>query len=141
MRDSAAVLIALALALVIGLAIAASGNTSLLHATDLVVPIGTLWVNAIRMTVIPLVVSLLITGVASTTELTSIGRIGGRTVLVFVSLLIGTALLAMPAAVAVFSLLPHNFTGHPPLPPGAVEAAGQLGAAGPPPTSWPGSRR
>ena len=28
-------------------------------------PIGTLWVNAIRMTVIPLVVSLLITGVAS----------------------------------------------------------------------------
>jgi proton glutamate symport protein len=134
MRDSAAVLIALVLALIAGLAIAASGNITLLHAADLVVPVGTLWVNAIRMTVIPLVVSLLITGVASTTELTSIGRIGGRTVLVFVSLLIGTALLAMPAAVAVFSLLPRNLASHPALPPGAQEAAGQLGAAGPPPT-------
>jgi proton glutamate symport protein len=136
MKDSAAVLIALAVALVGGLAIAASGNTTLLHATDLVVPIGTLWVNAIRMTVIPLVVSLLITGVASTTEIASIGRIGGRTIVVFVSLLTGTALLAMPAAVAAFALLPRNLTGHPhpPLPAGALEAAGQLGATGTAPT-------
>ena len=44
-----------------------------------VAPIGTLWVNAIRMTVIPLVVSLLITGVASASDVSTIGRIGGRT--------------------------------------------------------------
>ncbi len=32
----------------------------------LVEPLGALWVNAIRMTVIPLVVGLIITGIAST---------------------------------------------------------------------------
>jgi Na+/H+-dicarboxylate symporter len=78
MKSSVAVLVALALALVAGAAIAASGSPALLHAADLVAPIGTLWVNAIRMTVIPLVVSLLITGIASTRNLSSIGRMGGR---------------------------------------------------------------
>jgi Na+/H+-dicarboxylate symporter len=78
MNNAVTVLIALVVALIAGAAIAASGSTSLLHAADLVIPIGILWVNAIRMTVIPLVVSLLITGIASTTKVTSVGRIGGR---------------------------------------------------------------
>ena len=134
MKDSAAVLIALALALVLGLAIAASGNTMLLHATDFVVPIGTLWVNAIRMTVIPLVVSLLVTGVASTSEVGSIGRIGGRTLLIFFLMLLGLAVVIIPLSALAFALLPPHVGGQQPLPPGAAEAAGQLGAAGPPPT-------
>ena len=84
------------------LAIAASGNATLLRAADAVAPIGTLWVNAIRMTVIPLVVSLLITGVASAADVTAVGRLGGRTLLVFVLLLVGVAIVDDAAgAVAV----------------------------------------
>src|SRR5712692_9710437 len=130
MKDTIRVLIALVVALAGGIAIAVSGNTALVHGVDRIAPIGLLWVNAIRMTVIPLVVSLLITGVASVADLKSIGRIGSRTLLVFVSLLAGTALIAMPIARFVFGLLPPSFAGRPPLPPGSVEAAGQLGATG-----------
>jgi Na+/H+-dicarboxylate symporter len=32
-------------------------------------PVGTLWVNAIRMTIVPLVMSLLVVGVASSGEM------------------------------------------------------------------------
>lgn len=129
MNSAVAVLVALAVALVGGAAIAASGSRSLLHVADLVTPIGVLWVNAIRMTVIPLVVSLLITGIASTSRLTSIGRIGGRTVLVFSALLVGIALVIGPAAVAVFAMLPPASMTRPPLPAGAAAAAGALSAS------------
>jgi Na+/H+-dicarboxylate symporter len=64
---------------------------------SVVEPIGTLWVNAIRMTVIPLVVSLLITGIASGTA-RSVGKIGGRALFWFVALVAGGALLAALAA-------------------------------------------
>src|SRR6266699_91768 len=122
MKESTRVLVALGAAVAGGTAIAASGNTPLLHAADLITPVGTLWVNAIRMTVIPLVVSLLITGVASATDVKAIGRLGGRTLSVFVLLLAGTAVVVMPFVPSVFALLPHDSVTRPPLPAGAAEA-------------------
>ena len=74
MNESARVLVALIVALVLGAIVAATGNATLLRVADLVAPIGTVWVNAIRMTVIPLIVSLLITGVASTSDGKTIAR-------------------------------------------------------------------
>ena len=129
MKGSTWVLIALGAGLAGGIAIARSGDASLLYAADAIAPIGTLWVNAIRMTVIPLVVSLLVTGVASAADLGSIGRLGGRTLLVFVLLLAGTAALMMPLSVATFALLPADLAVRPALPAGAVEAAGELTAS------------
>ena len=108
MKESTRVLVALGLAIAGGIAIAASGNASLARAADLVAPFGALWVNAIRMTVIPLVVSLLVVGVASASDIRSVGRIGGRTLLVFLALLIGVAVVVMPLAPALFALLPRN---------------------------------
>lgn len=128
MKESTRVLIALGGAVAGGIAIAASHNQSLLDAADFIAPVGTVWVNAIRMTVIPLVVSLLITGVASASDVNSIGRIGGRTLVVFIALLIGTAALAMPFAPSLFALLPNG--AKPPIPAGAAEAAGQVAASG-----------
>jgi proton glutamate symport protein len=95
---------------------------------DAVAPIGTLWVNAIRMTVIPLVVSLLITGVASVSDISMIGRIGGRTLTVFLAMLAGATMLAIPLAIAVFSALSRLITIRPALPPGAAEAASSVAA-------------
>ena len=125
------VLIALVAALVIGVAIAASGNATLLHLVDAVVPIGTLWINAIRMTVIPLVFTLLITGVASASDMSAIGRIGGRTILVCFFLLIGVAIVSLVVAPLVFGLLPPNLS-RPPLPAGAKEAVEQIATSGTP---------
>jgi Na+/H+-dicarboxylate symporter len=130
MKDGTRVLLALAAALVIGGLIAVSGSASLLAAADYAAPIGSLWVNAIRMTVIPLIVSLVIAGVASAADVTTIGRMGVRTLLVFITLIAGLALVFIPLAAAAFSVLPP-LSSRPPLPSGAAEAAAQLTSAQP----------
>jgi Na+/H+-dicarboxylate symporter len=43
--------------------------------------VGTLWLNALKMTVIPLVVALLVVGIAKSAEAANAGRIAGRSVL------------------------------------------------------------
>ncbi|HEU5218275.1 MAG TPA: dicarboxylate/amino acid:cation symporter [Gemmatimonadales bacterium] len=128
MKETTRVLLALGAGLAGGAVIAASGNARLLHAAESIAPVGLVWINAIRMTVIPLVVSLLITGVAGASDLRSIGRIGGRTLLTFFFLLLGTAIVIMPLAALAFTLLPGG-AARPPLPPGAVEAASQIAAS------------
>ena len=133
MKESTRVVTGLVAGLAGGAAIAASGSAGLQQAADRIAPIGVLWVNAIRMTVIPLVVSLLITGVASAADLRTIGRIGGRTLLAFVALLLGVAVVVTPVLPLIFTLLPHAAAGRPPLPAGAAEAASQLGSGGPAP--------
>ncbi len=129
MKESTRVLVSLGAAIAGGIAIAASDSAPLLRGADFIAPIGTLWVNAIRMTVIPLVVSLIISGVASATDVASVGKLGGRTLLVFILLLVGTALVVMPFAPSLFALLPSDMA-RPPLPAGAAQAAGEIAASG-----------
>jgi Na+/H+-dicarboxylate symporter len=43
--------------------------------------VGTLWLNALKMTVIPLIVALLVVGVAKSAEAAHAGRVAGRSVL------------------------------------------------------------
>ena len=128
MKEGTRVLVGLGAGLAGGLVVAASHNAAMLGAADLVGPIGTLWVNAIRMTVIPLVVSLLITGVASASDISTIGRIGGRTLAVFFAMLVAATLVALPLGIGAFAWLSHLITERPDLPPGAAEAARSLAA-------------
>ena len=132
MKESTRVLVALAAAIGGGALIAALGSKPLLGAADALAPIGTLWVNAIRMTVIPLVVSLLITGVASASDVSAIGRLGGRTLVVFGLLLAATAAVVMLLAPTLYALLPLPSTSgaRAMLPAGAAQAANQLSAGG-----------
>lgn len=65
-------------------------------------PLGTLWVNAIRMTVIPLVVSLLFVGIAASPDARSVGRVSGRAILLFVGLLGVMAAMASLVAEPIF---------------------------------------
>lgn len=89
------VLVALVLGLAAGLIILAHPTPALLKVVTWVEPVGTLWVNAIRMTVIPLVVSLLITGVASCSDLRMVRRIGWRALVSFLGLLALVAALSL----------------------------------------------
>src|ERR1041385_1123137 len=130
MKDSTRVLIALGTAVAGGIAIGAYGGPTGLRVADYVAPIGALWVNAIRMTVIPLVVSLIITGIASATDVAAIGRLGGRTVLVFILLLIAAAIVIIPIAPSLFALLPPHVGAPPTLPPGAADAAQAVTSGG-----------
>lgn len=121
MKESTRVLVALAIAIGAGAIIASTGSPLGLRLADGLAPAGTLWVNAIRMTVIPLIVSLIITGIASAADVKALGRIGAHTLATFILLLGGTAVVIVPLAPAVFALLPDG--ARPVPPPGAVEAA------------------
>lgn len=129
MKESTRVLVALGAAFAVGSTVSLIGNASLLNAADAIAPIGTLWVNAIRMTVIPLVVSLLITGIASARDMKSIGRLGGRTLAVFLSLSIGVAAIVIPFERSLFAVFPTG-GAKPALPAGAAEAAAQVAGGG-----------
>lgn len=88
---TARVSLALALGLAIGIG-AAGWNTSVTETlVSISGPVGTLWVNAIRMTVIPLVVSLLIAGIAASEDKKRIGRSSVIAALFFLSTLIFAA--------------------------------------------------
>src|SRR5690348_13320202 len=71
--------------------------------------IGTLWLNALKMTVIPLVVALLVVGIAKSAEAAHAGRIAGRSVLWIVIICTASAVFGTLAIL----LLTHLF----PLPP------------------------
>lgn len=88
-----------------GIAAASTRVPLLARAASAVEPVGTLWINAVRMTVIPLVVALVVTGVASSADLRRVGRLGGYAVPVFLAfLLAGGAFTALVAPLAIGGL-------------------------------------
>jgi proton glutamate symport protein len=95
----------LVLGLAVGVAISASASQPLHSIAAALEPIGTAWVNAIRMTVIPLVVSLLIATIAEESDLGAVGRLGGRAVALFATILAGLSVLTFLAAPPIFALL------------------------------------
>ena len=88
------VLIGLVAGLLAGIAVSVSQNPSLFNLVSVIEPAGSLWVNALQMTVIPLVLSLLITAVTSTADVGVIGRIGAKAMLLFLTLLFAGATFA-----------------------------------------------
>jgi Na+/H+-dicarboxylate symporter len=72
------VLLALVAGFLLGIGVSMSATPWVQQIPALVEPIGLLFVNGIRMTVIPLVVASLIAGVASMRNAQAVGRLGGR---------------------------------------------------------------
>jgi proton glutamate symport protein len=66
-------------------------------------PVGTLFVNGIRMTVIPLVVSSLIVGIATSGSGAAVAKIGGRGIVVFLILLGASGVVGALVAPPVLS--------------------------------------
>ena len=108
------VLVALVLGLVAGAGAAALGDglrEPALQASNMV---GGLWLNALKMTVIPLIVALLVTGVAKGAEAARAGRIAGRSV---------AWIVIVCTASAIFGTLMIQFLlGMFPLPQASAEA-------------------
>lgn len=89
------VVIGLLAGLALGIAIGASHSAAAMRVADFLQPVGQLWVNAIRMTIIPLVVSLLFVGVASRDDAAPIGRVALVSAATFVGLLLFAAMVAL----------------------------------------------
>jgi Na+/H+-dicarboxylate symporter len=123
-------------ALVVGLAAGAltAGGTGPVREAVLGVAefVGTLWLNALKMTVIPLVVALLVVGIAKSAQAAQAGRIAGGTMVWIVAVCTASAVFG---ALAIL-LLTHLF------PLSRETAAGLQGALanieGPAPAALPG---
>ncbi len=106
MSATARVLLGLASGTLIGLLLAAWDPSRAAQMAAVVQPIGTLWLNGLQMTVVPLVLALVVVGVNTATDAAASGRIARRAIVVFIALLTGGALftaLAAPAAFALFA--------------------------------------
>jgi Na+/H+-dicarboxylate symporter len=97
--------IGLVLGLVVGLVIAPATSGPLKGFVTALDAIGAIWVNAIRMTVIPLVVSLLIATIARERDLGDVGRLGGRALAIFTILLTAIAAIGVIAGPPLLSLI------------------------------------
>ena len=87
MSQATRILLALVLGLAIGIGLATWAPTAAADGLVIAQPIGTAWLNALQMTIVPLVVSLLITGVAATAEAARAGQVAGRALALFIGLL------------------------------------------------------
>jgi len=99
------VLIALVVGMAAGIGIASSDSAALRGTVRWIEPLGTLFINAIRMTVIPLVVGSLISGVAAAPDLGSIGRIGRKAIVFYVVTLFVAAIFAAVVGPIAFSTI------------------------------------
>jgi Na+/H+-dicarboxylate symporter len=100
------VLLALIAGLLAGAAITALEVPALYTAAAIIEPVGTIWVRALQMTLIPLVLSLLVTGIVATVDTGATGRLGAAALGVFLALLVGTALVSSLVATPLVSRIP-----------------------------------
>ncbi len=105
MSLSTRVILSLFAGLAVGIVISAADVAVLERLAQVVEPVGTLWLNALRMTVIPLVVALLITGAATASETASTGKLASRSLMLFIVFMAAAATLSallVPTALAWF---------------------------------------
>ena len=108
MKPTTRVMLGLALGAVIGLTLAWSDPLLAAKVAALVQPAGKLWLNALQMTVVPLVLALVIIGVTTASDTASSGRTARRALLVFVILLSFGSFFTAAAAPALLSLVPRD---------------------------------
>ncbi len=97
MKIHVAIVIGLLGGLLFGLLAALTGSPALLGLAEGVSPLGTAFVNLLRMVVFPLVASTLFVGVAGMSNLKQLGRLGTQTLLFFWSTTIVAILIGMGA--------------------------------------------
>lgn len=125
MKRALFILAALVAGLLLGMA-TGDGSPLLKDVADVV---GTMWLNGLRMTVIPLVVALLVTGILQTADAASTGKLATRAILTMLAILWAVTIMAALLTPALIALVP--------MPQGAGDALrsalGTIPASAPPP--------
>jgi Na+/H+-dicarboxylate symporter len=110
MSSSARILLGLALGLLGGIGFSLLDASSASKLPSMIEPIGTLWVNAIRMTVIPLLMALMITAIAGQGNTGIVAQLGGKAMAWFISMIVASSLfcfLVAPPLIAMLSIDPE----------------------------------
>lgn len=106
LASSTRILLALVLGLAAGIAASSAAVSWLEGSIAQVEPVGNLWLDALRMTIVPLVFGLLVTGIASTAAAASAGGLAARALLLFVLVLMAVAFLGQAAVQGFLALWP-----------------------------------
>jgi Na+/H+-dicarboxylate symporter len=93
------IIIGLVLGLAYGMLASKSGWSDFTY--DWVAPIGTIFINLLKLIAMPLVLSSLITGVASLSDIKKLSRIGGKTIAIY----IGTTTIAVTLGLLTVNML------------------------------------
>ena len=128
MSQPTRILLSLVAGLVLGVVIAAQASGAVPGVLLVAEPIGAAWLNALQMTIIPLVVSLLVTGIAATTEAVRAGRVAARAMVLILTVMASSAVLAAVLMPVLLDLVPL---------PAQSAAALRAALVGVPPTSEP----
>ncbi len=102
------VLLALLLGAAAGLSLTAHDPALALQVAEFARPIGRLWLNALQMTVVPLVTALVIVGVNTASNAAASGRTARNAIIVFIVLLVASASFAAAVTPALLGLVPHD---------------------------------
>lgn len=121
---SVRVLIALALGLALGAAAAAYGGDGAKKVIDWVEAVGGLWLNGLRMTVVPLIFAVLVSGIARVADAAATGRLAGRALVWFLGFYLVGAAFTLAFSYGLYAIWPITEAG---------AAALRAGAGAPPP--------
>lgn len=121
------VLLGLALGLAVGIAARTLAGAAADAPIGALEAVGGLWLNALRMTVVPLIFAVLVTGIAQVSDAAATGRLAVRAVIWFAGLLILSALVSTAWCNGLLALWPVN-----PDAAAALRAGAQAPAAGAP---------
>lgn len=129
------VLLALAVGLLAGAILSAveARADGVILAADIV---GSLWLDALRMTIIPLVFSLLVTGAAAAASTAALGGVAARAVGWFAVLIVASAVFGALVTPALLAVSPADLADAEALRGGALAGAGTEIPASPPVTDW-----
>ena len=100
------ILLALVVGLTAGIAAGWSGGAWVEKSAAFAEPVGGLWLNALQMTIVPLVVALLITGIAASAQAARASRLATRAMILFVALLWTSAIAAALLTPLFLNLFP-----------------------------------
>ena len=102
------ILLALILGLALGIVAMSTGQAWTESAASIAEPVGGLWLNALQMTIVPLVVSLIITGIAGAAAAARASRLATRSLILFACFLLASSILAALLTPALLNLFPLN---------------------------------
>jgi len=105
-RSSWYVLAALFIGLLLGALIATADDNMRDPAVRVAATIGGLWLDALKMTVIPLIIALLITGIVGGADAARAGGVAGRSFAWFVAVLTGSAIFGALMMLTLLNLFP-----------------------------------
>ena len=102
------VLLGLIFGALVGLSLSSWDQPLALQVAEWARPVGRLWLNALQMTVVPLVTALVIMGVNNASNAAASGRAARNAIIVFGILLVAAASFAAVATPALLSLIPND---------------------------------